>query len=1292
MSAPGDEHEDPQRERVGSYHLEEVLGHGGMGIVYRAISPEGAVVAVKLLQSSPLRRRSEIARFQREARIRIDHPNVVQVLDAGVDDDLPWIAFELLEGESLSARLEREPLGLRLAVDLARQVAAGLAAAHAQRVIHRDLKPSNLFLCRDGTLKIIDFGIARLSGAETQLTMTGNVLGTPTYLSPEQAQGQRALDERTDLWSLGVCLYEMVAGRTPFERASSLATMLAVMIEPAPPLGMVVPSVPPGLSQLVARCLHKEPEARWPDATSLADALAALEVPDLPAAPRAPFVAIADTSPALPAHSASITPGEERLVAVLLAERVLDRDRLKAAVQAGGGHLLPVMGDRAIGLFGGETLEGDEVQRAAGAALDARSAARWIAVASGRASYSGETGIAGSALNSAERGCAARVGGVAIDPQTARVLSDAYDVRAIDGEVFEIVDRSSGIPQTFTPPAMRTATIGREAELVQMRAALEAVREEERAVAVLVSGPPGIGKSHLRWEMGQVLAEDGEEFRLLSARAEPGQRQTAFSLWESALRGRAAVGVERWGWPSLARRAPEREQQRAVRALVHDAMEPGPEAEECAVFFAELMGVQRHSSQQLEAARRDPQLMHDRLRLALEDWLAAASAQGPVAVLLEDLHWADAASLSLLEDLSELLADAPLLVFATARPELLEARPGFLAGEGTVRISPRGLSRGQVGRLAQTIAGRPLPGDVVAALAARTAGNPLFVEQIVSALKEEGRLDEDAEDLPLPLTVEAAVQSRLDHLPAKEKDLCKRAAVFERIFTSEDLEALGVFEPLALLSSLSRRELFSSRARSRGSSAREYRFRSPLVRDVAYRLTARSLREDLHLRVASRLAGLDGEPEETALHFERARRSEDAAAWYARATALSARRGDAPSVLRCAEKALALGPPRESLFPLHMARSESLEVLGRLEEQLEAPEAALAVAGGEAERGRALTDRAIWSWRSGAADEGFRMITEAVEVARASGNEAVLAIARGRQAAILIYAGRLDEAEVALDEAAALSDDEASPLRPMLAGWRAQLATARGDLGERRAAYRQAAELYQAAGDLRRAAGAEMNLADAYNRVGAYAEAERALRDALDKCRRVGNRIMEGYALLNLGYALSLLGRHAEALEVLEAGAAIAADTGESRLGLAIRIYRVRALLPSDAASAVAEAQAAVEDAEGQGLDALRVMALMAAARVALVREKSEDALACTVAAMELRDRLGSVEEDEAELFLMYADALERSGRPDDANAIRAKGRERVRELAAAIADEEWRGRFLDDVPAHRRLLRCEQG
>jgi len=260
--------------RLGPYEIAESIGSGGMGEVYRARDTRlGRDVAIKVLPAAVAADPARVARFEQEARAAsaLNHPNIVVVYDTGWHEGLPFIVSELLEGETLADRLQRGPLLLRRALECAQQIAGGLVAAHERGIIHRDLKPANLFLTSQGQLKILDFGVAKLSadlpGADA--TTPGVVVGTVGYMSPEQVRAA-PVDIRSDQFSLGCVLYELLTGRAPFQRASAAQTMAAVLEDEPAPLSETNLRVPRAIAWLVDRCLAKEAADRYASTRDLA--------------------------------------------------------------------------------------------------------------------------------------------------------------------------------------------------------------------------------------------------------------------------------------------------------------------------------------------------------------------------------------------------------------------------------------------------------------------------------------------------------------------------------------------------------------------------------------------------------------------------------------------------------------------------------------------------------------------------------------------------------------------------------------------------------------------------------------------------------------------------------------------------------------------------------------------------------------------------------------------------------------------------------------------------------------
>ncbi len=267
-------------ETVGRYHVEGRIGEGAMADVYRAFDPQIArPLAIKLLKTEFLPDRQYADRFLREAKAAgaLSHPNIVTVYDVGEVDGTPYIVMELLDGHPLDQVLQAGAIDPVTTLRIAIQLADALAFAHAQRVVHRDIKPSNIIVARDGySVKLLDFGIARvgdmLFDSESVRTQVGQVLGTPRYMSPEQALGSE-IDGRSDLFSVGAVLYEMLSGRRAFQGNSSVTLAMEIVQRDPEPLASVAPATPGGLQFIVSKLLAKQPAMRFADGRQLAEAM-----------------------------------------------------------------------------------------------------------------------------------------------------------------------------------------------------------------------------------------------------------------------------------------------------------------------------------------------------------------------------------------------------------------------------------------------------------------------------------------------------------------------------------------------------------------------------------------------------------------------------------------------------------------------------------------------------------------------------------------------------------------------------------------------------------------------------------------------------------------------------------------------------------------------------------------------------------------------------------------------------------------------------------------------------------
>ncbi len=377
----------------GRYRLISKVGAGGMGEVYEATHVfTNRRVAVKLLHRNLASTPEVVARLQREAQTTssLGHPNIVDCLDFGYSDDgQVYLVMEWLEGENLDQRMQRETIDLPTALDIAAQAAAGLAEAHDHGIIHRDLKPANLFLIRDrrGALvvKVLDFGIAKLVMHQTKLTGTGVLIGTPNYMAPEQASGDD-VDGRTDIYALGVMLYELVTGSVPFHADSPLAVLHQHTSRmPVPPSARAPErDIPPEVEELIMRCLAKRADERVGSMHELAQALDQLR--------RAPSPALGITEqPPLPREdtdadinddllrAAGVNRGRSWIIVIAIAVLVLGAAAVLLATR-GGSDAAPRVGmavDAAVAApaDGRPAIQGDATAATVATSIDASVAA-----------------------------------------------------------------------------------------------------------------------------------------------------------------------------------------------------------------------------------------------------------------------------------------------------------------------------------------------------------------------------------------------------------------------------------------------------------------------------------------------------------------------------------------------------------------------------------------------------------------------------------------------------------------------------------------------------------------------------------------------------------------------------------------------------------------------------------------------------------------------------------------------------------------------------------------------------
>lgn len=876
LQAPKDEPEPGTT--VGSYTLEERLGEGGMGVVYRAVDERlDRAVALKFLAPAVADDASAKERFVLEARAAaaLDHPNICTILEIG---EAPggdvYIAMPFYQGETLKSRIGRGPLPVGEALELAAQISRGLGAAHERGIVHRDIKPANVILSRDGTAKILDFGIAKV--ADVALTRTGAALGTIRYMSPEQARGE-PVDHRTDLWSLGVVLYETLTGTHPFPGADEQAVRAAILGAPHVPLEEEDLEVPEALSSIIDRALMKERDDRYGSAAEL--------LADLDAASSG--VAQVGTGVA----GAVLPTGERRICTVMVVmipqyDRLLEElspDRLASvtqrlrtavaeAVSSGGGRVLRSEDRRFEVAFGIPVTREDDARRAVRAALAVRTRVAALSEAGtpGLQRVAAHIGI--DAGGAAVRRKDERGGGYQISGRPMRA-ADELARRASPGEILitgecrrlagtiqtgstrelEVAGEEAPIPayavEAEGPEPMAfehwagqglTEFLGRSEELESL-ARTAAAAMEGRGSLVEIVGEPGVGKSRLLYEFSRTIR--GDAARVLTGRCQPVARATSYAPIAQVLREYLSSPDQPTG-----ELTPE---QAAERLLEIDATPV-----DSLPLILQLLGL-RHPDHPLPE-----HLKGDQLRVAVVEAVAGLlsiiASQRPLVLLFEDWHWADEASTLTLLQLAQIAASFPILITITFRPGYgvdLRAAPDLVS----IRLGPIG-EETVAGLLRSVMGAQNVDAALTRAVAERTGGNPFFIEEVAADLREQGVIAvvdgvaalSDPGRVRLPDTVQAAIRTRLDRVdPASRWLLCVGSVIgreFSRGLVGSLLESPATLDHG--LETLTQAGLIQQ---TRVVPVAHYRFKHALTQEVTYESLLARQRRELHRQVGERL-------------------------------------------------------------------------------------------------------------------------------------------------------------------------------------------------------------------------------------------------------------------------------------------------------------------------------------------------------------------------------------------------------------------------------------------------------
>lgn len=1260
------------RFRVGA-----LVGQGGMSRVYHAVDERsGEAVAVKLLHEGD-RSGTHAARFAREAELlaQLTHPAIVRHVAHGRTASGPaYLAMEWLVGEDLAVRLQRGPLAVDEVVRLLRRAAEGLTAAHARGILHRDLKPSNLFLVGGSVdeLKLLDFGIARRIAAPDTLTRAGAVLGTPQYMSPEQVRADRPLTAASDVHALGCIAFECLCGRPPFVGDSLAALFVQILFEPLPSLQALRRDAPPWLVHLLTRMLARSPEDRPADAAAV---LAALDATADPLA----------AAPTLALDGVNVQPRtrDPQLICVVHAIPAAPAAGADSVVRAAISEALTELGARCEWLVDGSLIAAitssdsaiDQARIAAHAALLIRG--RWpaarIALATGTAESVGRRPI-GEAVERSARMLAAAdndTSGVWLDPLSARLLERRF---ALLHRGDDVLLASEHDVDDAARPLLRKPTpcVGRDSELAIVDLALHGCDDEPEARVVVVTGPPGCGKSRLRHEFLRRLDGRASACTVVAGAAD---LMTAGSPYAALARGlRRLCGLADGDRPGRSHNA------FVARITARIPAESAPRVLE---FLGELCELSSPApSLALFAAREDPAIMHAQIHRAFLDWLTAECAAGPVLLVLDDLQWGDRLTVALVGEALRQLAEAPLRVLALGRPELGDVFPRMWADHRPHTIVLRPLARRACERLIHHVLGADAPPALVTRLAAHSAGNALYLEELIRAHVDA----HDDPDAP-PATVLAMLQARLGRLSPELRRALRVASVFASPFAPATLRALvdgarstGHFD--VTLAQLVSDELLE---RLPAGGEPLLVFRHELMRHAVHAQLADDERRALHHAAALHLAAApDPSPRALAEHLLLADEPRLAGPWLVRSARQALANNDLTGAHDLAVRAAAVAGDSDGELAALQA------MLAYWQSDYPActrhGEAALArLPRGSAAYFRVLGDVVVAVARQrlpGSADAWFVDAVHADEPAHRE-----LAICRARaalQAAMSDHPG-------ADDHLAALADLLAgNPLtdplaRAHIAHARGMRAASRGELADYVEQLETVTAAFEEAGDLRNLAVERSTLAGCCFQLGQVARAESIARKNLVVCQQLRAPQAIGFAQMTLGLILAHRDEaRDEARDLLAAAEAYYVSVDHPRRRGILHTYKALLALESkDPAAAIIEADLA--DRYLAGFPGFHAWALAVGARARLQRHGPADALPLARAAVTLLDQLGALLLGETLPRLVLAECLHALGDHTGAATEAATGRALVERRADGMHDPHTRQLWLD-LPNHVRL------
>ena len=1299
-------------------------GVGGMGSVYKALDlNDGRTVAVKVARPSEDHQHCKRSVREVQTLAGLRHPGIVDYVAHGfTENGQPFLVMEWLDGYELSLRIRESKLSEAETLSVGLQVASALAICHADHVVHRDIKPENLFLVggKIDQIKLIDFGIARPTCDATMITRSGVMLGTPNFMAPEQLGGEQPVDGQADLYSLGAVLFACLTGRPLFVGNHVMAVLTKIRFEEAPRVRHFEPEILPALDEVIASLLAKNPQVRPDSADRVVESLRHIRDCDDRHNDHVPqSTSLSSERPAI-----AVSDDELRYVSVLLVghealqEPSAIGNTLGELARARDVMLERLSRDTVAAVFTRAEDAGETATHAARFALAVRRQypEAPIVVATGR-------GVLGRRLPVGE--AVDRAVALLVDHDT-RVLDSSEDARKarsvlIDELTAALLDRRFHIErdrrarltmtaENATPRAARkvlgqtTPCVGRKRELMAMATAFHECVLESVAQALLFIGPAGSGKSRLAGEaVKQFRAADSRPCVFL-ARGDSMRAGSPFGmlgqLVRSAMNLDSSDSVERQRQTITAHVAELL--QEASRPPGHWARYdsgrhslPGLRAdlasdtERLAVFLGELAGVAFPDTGhlQLGEARSDARLMHDQLRRAWHDWLDTQTQRHPVILVLDDLHWGDLPTTRFIDAALREFSERPLMVLALARPEVNRVFPDLWGMRGIHRIALRPLSKRACTAIAQQVLPDGVARDVVDRLVTRSAGNPFCLEELVRSAAA-GQFDD------LPDTILAMVGARLHALPDSERRVLRAASVFGREFWLGGVAALLGESPGSLAGIAGRlveQEFIVELPNSRFAGQRAYAVAHDLTGEAAYATLPDDDRVRAHARAGQWLENVgESDPVILAEHYHKGEAPERAFTWFSRAAEQALAASHLNATIEYAERAVSLAAHREGLDTelgrLRLLQAEAHNWSSQYNTaRTRAREAMERLPAGTSDWARAAEQTGWASSVLGNTTVLHEIAQELMDFAPPELDSVYVSSAVSCATWLLYYgAASTSQALKELVEARTESNRGSPRIAAAIAELDGVAASLANDWYRAAMCFQNSTDAWNEVGDQRRVCLAESNLGVMLRELGQYERASRVLRRAIDHAERLELSFFIALYELDLVISLARSGHVDEA----EASLTSIGPVEDPRQEVSNSIYKAQiALFGHQFARALDRIDRTLESIDKVQVRGVWAYAQAVRAQALLAVERPQEALAAAQLGMDQLDKGIMMEEGEALLRLVHAEALHACGQRDRAKQAIKVARDRLLGRAELVRNAEWRTDFLNRVVENRRTI-----